>query len=87
MPPWIIGGIVLLAVVTQKFVKKDYRAPRKIALTWPLRYEGREVHGLGFGDSNSLRDRRRRLGQKMLVKRTDSGDFGFRRHPTWEMSA
>jgi hypothetical protein len=28
----------------------DYGAPRKIALTWPLRYEGREVHGLGFGD-------------------------------------
>ena len=36
--------------LTVKTSSGQLRAPRKIALTWPLRYEGREVHGLGFGD-------------------------------------
>ncbi len=36
--------------------------------------------------SSSLRDRRRRLGRKMLVQRAKSGDLHVSQHATWGMS-
>jgi hypothetical protein len=35
--------------------------------------------------SDLTRDHRHRSGRKMLVQRSDSGDFHIRRHATWGM--